>query len=741
MHIEKDTKHFLSKAKFYEGYSRFIHEEGRYEEWDDSVTRVMNMHREYYKDKMTDKLSALIDKAERMYKEKRVLGAQRALQFGGEQLLKHQSRLYNCVSSVIDRPEFFGEVFYWLLSGAGAGFSVQNRHISKLPSVLPRPKQAKTYSIEDSIEGWASSLDVLLSSFFDGGGKYPEYSGRKVYFDFQKIRLKGSLISGGFKAPGPEPLRAALNKIENILITAAEQKRQLRSIEVYDIVMHASDAVLAGGVRRSATICMFDSFDNEMINAKTGAWYVENPQRARSNNSAVIIRNETTKEVFDDIFEKNKQFGEPGFVFFDDPDFTTNPCVEIGMRPFLEKDGQLLSGWQGCNLTEINGSSCDTEELFYENAEAASILGTLQAGYTDFKFVSDVTKQIFERESLLGVSVTGWMNNPKILLDEEIQRKAATIVVETNKIVADMIGINHAARTTCVKPSGNASVLLMTASGIHGEHAPRYIRNVQLNKDSEVARLLKKTNPNMVADSVWSANNTDYVASFPFISKEGSIYKDQLFGAKLLKIVKSVQQNWVEAGTNLDRCVDKRLRHNVSNTIQVDDWDKVKDFIWENRNVFAGISLLGLSGDKDYEQAPVTEVLTSKQILKLYGDASLFASGMVVDAQKAFGSLWKATTTAQGYGEDISEETAETMLKRDWVRRYIKFAANYFESDLKKTEYCLKDVALLHQWNLIQRSLENVDFKSSLKEEKLIEIDTTGSAACVGTSDGEGCLV
>lgn len=486
---------------------------------------------------------------------------------------------------------------------------------------------------------------------------------------------------------------------------------------------------------------MFDSFDEEMVNAKTGSWYNDNPQRARSNNSAVIIRNETSKEVFESIFEKNRQFGEPGFVFFDDPDFTTNPCVEIGMWPFLKTENGNVSGWQGCNLTEINGGACDTEEQFYEIAEAAAILGTLQAGYTDFKFVSEATKEIFRREALLGVSVTGWMNNPKILLDEGIQRKAAQLVVKTNVRVADLIGINHAARTTCVKPSGNASVLLMTASGIHGEHAPRYIRNVQLNKESEVAQVLKKTNPNMITESVWSANNTDYVASFPFISKEGSIYKDQLFGTKLLKIVKSVQENWVEAGTNLEKCVDKRLRHNVSNTIQVDDWDKTKDFIWENRNVFAGISLLGLSGDKDYEQAPVTEVLTSKQILKIYGDAALFASGMVVDSQKAFGSLWKATSTAQGFGEDISEETAETMLKRDWVRRYTKFAQNYFNGDLKKTEYCLKDVALLHQWNLIQRSLEDVDFKSSLTEEKIVDIDTMGSAACVGTKDGEGCLV
>ena len=731
---EKDTKHFLSLSKFYEGYSRFIEHQSRYEDWEDAVVRVMNMHRSFYKDKMTDELKEAIDFAEKAYKEKRVLGAQRALQFGGEQILKHNMRMFNCVFTHASRPEFFGEMFYVLLAGAGAGFSVQKHHTELLPVINPRHKQAKIHIIEDSIEGWGTALDVLLSSFFAGGGKHPEYEGRKVYFDHTKIRPKNALISGGFRAPGPEPLRNALNKIENILTSVAEQKRKLNPIEIYDIVMHSSDAVLAGGVRRSATICIFDADDEEMALAKTGDWHVTNPQRGRSNNSAAIIRDVTSREIYDKIFEYNKQFGEPGFVFLPHKDVGLNPCAEIGMYPIL--DGE--TGFQGCNLTEINGSSCSTLEDFLINCRAAAILGTLQAGYTDFKFMSSVTKKIFDREALLGVSITGWMNNPDILFNAENMKRGAKLVKKTNKEIAELIGINPAARTTCTKPSGNASTLLMTASGIHGEHSKRYFRNAQMNKDTDVAKLLIETNPNMIEESVWSTNRTDVVISYPCVAKEGSIFKKDLYGVNLLKYVKLVQENWVEEGTDEDLCVIPGMRHNVSNTIQVDDWDEVKEFIWSNNDVFAGVSLLPLSGDKDYAQAPFTEVLTFDEISNKYGIAALFASGLVVDGLHAFNNdLWLACSTALGYGEKITEETHHHALKKDWVRRFHNFSSNYFEKNIKKTEYCLKDIYLLHKWTKIQQNLKEVDWKSHLTKEKLIDIDTMGAQACAGN----GCEI
>ena len=630
---EVDTRHVMSQAKFYEGYSRWDDEKKRYESWDESVSRVMEMHREFFVNKMTPELQLLMDEAEAAYKLKYTLGAQRALQFGGDQLLKHQMKMYNCTSTYADRPRYFSELLYILLCGAGAGFSVQKHHVGNMPDIQERRKQAKGWVVEDSIEGWADALGALMSSYFVGGGQFPEVEGRKVYFDINQVRPKGAMINGGFKAPGPEPLRRALDKIEHLIqtrILAGETR--LRPIDVYDISMHAADAVLAGGVRRSATIALFSYDDEDMMKAKTGNWFMDNPQRGRSNNSAVIVRDVISKEDFSKFMSSIKEFGEPGFYFVEDKDFTTNPCVEIGMYPQI--DGE--SGWQGCNLTEINGGKCKTPEEFYKACRAGAIMGTLQAGYTEFNYLSETSKKIFDREALLGVSVTGWMNNPEVLLDADIQKEGAEIVKQVNKEVAALIGINQAARTTCVKPSGNASVLLETASGIHAEHSARYIRHIQLNKETEVAQLIAKTNPYMVEESVWNANNTDYCVAFPIIAPEGSLFRDELYGTDLLEKVSLVQNNWVEAGTNVDLCADARIRHNVSNTVTVQphQWTQVEDYVYKNRHSFAGISFLAGMGDKDFNQAPMTEVLTEDQIVNRYGKAALFASGLIVDTRK-----------------------------------------------------------------------------------------------------------
>lgn len=726
---DRDTRSLMSETKFYEGYSRWDDTKERYESWDESVSRVMNMHRDYYKGKMTPELNQMINEAESLYKLKYALGAQRALQFGGDQLRKHMMRMYNCTSTYADRPRFFSELFYVLLCGAGAGFSVQKHHVEKLPNLAERKKQAKGWIVEDSVEGWADALGALMSSYFVGGGQFPEMEGRKVYFDLNQVRPKGAMINGGFKAPGPEPLRRALDKIEHILQTIVLSGRDtLKPIEVYDIAMHAADAVLAGGVRRSATICLFSPEDEEMINAKTGNWFIDNPQRGRSNNSAVIVRSEITREEFKNIMGSIKEFGEPGFFFVEDRDITTNPCVEIGMYPQI--DGE--SGWQGCNLTEINGGKCTSQDEFFKACRAGAILGTLQAGYTDFKYLTETSKRIFEREALLGVSVTGWMNNPDVLFDEETQRQGAEIVKSVNKEVAALIGINPAARTTCVKPSGNASVLLETASGIHAEHSARYLRHIQLNKETEVGQLLAKTNPYMVEESVWSANGTDYCVAFPIITPEGSLYREELYGKALLEKVRTVQNNWVEAGTNVELCANPKTRHNVSNTVTVlpHMWNEVEDYVFENRHNFAGISFLAGMGDKDFAQAPMTEVLTEDQIVTKYGKAALFASGLIVDTRKqGFRDLWEATQIAQTppeYQGEVSD------LRAEWIRRFNKFADNYFMGDLKETEYCLKDVFLLHKWEKVQQNIQSVDFSSELDEKRFTEIDTMGAIACQG---------
>ena len=328
---EEIGRQMLSQSKFYMGYSRWIDGENRYETWSESVKRVMDMHRQKYSDKMTPELEQAIQYAQDAYSQKRVLGAQRGLQFGGDQIFKHESRLYNCTVTHIDRPRAFQEAMYMLLCGCGVGFSVQKRHTSKLPKIKKRfDKKTKIFVIPDSIEGWADSFGVLFSSYMEDGGTWPEYRGCKVHFDFSKIRPKGSYISGGFKAPGPDGLRQALIRCEELLDreTISENTVDVRPIVAYDFIMHMSDAVLSGGVRRSATICLFDKDDEEMLNAKTGDWFVKNPQRGRSNNSVMLKRDEITREEWSHIMKSVRQVGEPGFVFTDNLDHCYNPLNE-----------------------------------------------------------------------------------------------------------------------------------------------------------------------------------------------------------------------------------------------------------------------------------------------------------------------------------------------------------------------------------------------------------------------------
>lgn len=724
----------LSDLKFYNGYSRYNEFLERKETWEESVMRVMDMHRynPKFKEQFKNKeFRELFEYATEAYKDKLVLASQRTLQFGGDQILKHNARLYNCLTSYCDRVEFFQECLYWLLCGCGVGFSVQTKHIAKLPAIEKRSLGTKTFTIPDSIEGWSDAIGVLLSSYFIEGATFPEFQGYEIKFDFSLIRPEGAMISGGFKAPGPEGLRKSLIKIEELIEKSlVENGTRIKPITAYDIVMHLSDAVLSGGVRRSATICLFSPEDKEMLNAKTGNWYYTNPQRARSNNSVLLIRDKTTREQFAEIMKSVKDFGEPGFIFSESEDIIFNPCVEIGMRPQTE-DGR--SGWQGCNLTEINGSKCNTNTDFLRACKASAIIGTIQAAYTDFKYVSSVSKEIFDREALLGCSITGFANNPKVLFDQETLIEGAELIKQTNKIVAEMLGINPAARTTCVKPSGNASVLLETASGIHGEHSELYFRVMQLNKSEDVAQYLVKNYPELVEESVWSASKTDIVVYIPIRTKKGSIYKDDLLGIKQLEYVKLVQQSWVEAGTNVDLCTDPKIRHNVSNTITVDDWDEVEEYIYQNKAYFAGISLLPAKGDKIYPQAPFTAIITPTQILEKYGSASMFASGLVVDALHCFeDNLWQACDHVLKRDLPLDGTRTQVLLKKDWIRRAKQFAKRYFGNNLEELTYCLKDVHLFHKWLAINRAIKSLDVSKIDIKPQFTNIDTLGAISCSG---------
>jgi ribonucleoside-diphosphate reductase alpha chain len=633
-------------------YARYSPERRRRETWAEAVARVRDMHLGHFSDRsLTDaKLAALeagdvtpaelgaiehlggrlhdaIQAAFAAVEHREVLPSMRSLQFGGDAILTKHARIYNCCFTYIDRLEAFRESLYLLLCGCGVGFSVQTHHIAKLPALAPRRMDLPsiTYFIPDSIEGWADALHVLMEN---------AVRGRNVQFDYSLIRPEGApLRTSGGKAPGSAPLFHSLARIDRILRAAAG--RRLRSIEAYDILMWAAKAVLSGGVRRSATICLFSVDDAEMAAAKTGNWFADHPQRTASNNSAVIVRRTATREQFNALFEAQKQFGEPGFYFVEDTEYGANPCVEIGLQPRLVVDlpaiarlrqlgytgelrkGDVLTGVQFCNLTTISAAAAETSAEFFRLCAHAALIGTLQSGYTEFGYLSPVSRVITERESLLGVSLCGILDRPDVLLDAAVLRAGATVVKTVNAVVAHALGIHPAARTTCVKPEGTASLLLGTSSGLHPHHAPRYFRRVQANVHDPVYLHFRRANPHMVETSVYDPNGRTEVISFPVEGPDFGIYREDLSAVKHLEYIRLVQEHWVQAGRRHERFAPG-LHHNVSCTISVrpDEWPAVADFIWEHRHGFTGVALLQDCGDKVYAQAPREAVATPSDIEK-----------------------------------------------------------------------------------------------------------------------------
>jgi ribonucleoside-triphosphate reductase len=724
----------LSDFKLQTGYLKYREDLGRKETWTEAVQRVMDMHKTKYSHVDDPRLTEYMDFAQQAYLDKLVLGSQRALQFGGDPILKKNSKMYNCLTSYCDRSSFFREAMWWLLSGCGVGFSVLYEYVDRLPELRLRTEGTKTYIIPDSIEGWSDAIGVLVASYMGGDPKFEKYEGYDIKFDFSRIRAKGAKISSGFKAPGSDPLKGALQKIEELLENwIRTEGLKVRPILAYDILMHASNAVLAGGVRRSATICIFDKTDLEMRAAKTGNWYIDNPQRARSNNSVALLKDQTTREEFEDIMTSVKQFGEPGFVWLDDLRIVYNPCVEIGMVPALFENGEWVSGWQGCNLTEINGNACRTREIFLRACKASAILGTLQAGYTTFEYVGRITEEIFRKESLLGCSITGWMNNPEILFDEEILGEGVRIIRETNETLAEIIGINPAARYTCSKPSGNAAVILGCASGMKPEEGRRYIRYVQVNPDEYGVQHFKDSNPELFEESVWDANHQDYAIGFAVENDDKALLKSDIYGVKHLEYVKKAMKYWVEPGTVPERCTLKETRHNISCTINVDDWEAVTDYIYDNREYFAGISLLGMDGSLEYNQAPFSEILSTQEMIDKYGDATMMASGLIVDGLHAFDNdLWTACMSVMDKNIKLEGTRVQVFLKKEWIRRAKKFSRNYFKSNVQKMTYCLKDVHRFYRFNTIKKSYKPVDWVNYREVAEDVEVSTLGAVACSG---------
>lgn len=1109
-------KKFLSDLKLYSDYLKWDSDKNRYETWEEAMDEILAQHRLKYKGKDVEQE---LDYIRPFLYNRKILASQRNLQFRAAEIFKHNSRLFNCSSTYIDRPEVFKQIMYLLLSGCGVGFSVQKRHIVKLPSIKKRSNQTITYVVPDSIEGWSLALDELMMSYFNGT--------EKIRFDYSLIRPKNSLIANRFLAPGHEPLKRSIEIIEGLIDSylGDNTETKLHSVIVYDIICHASDAVLAAGLRRSALICLFDKDDEGMINSKTGDWYITHPQRGRSNNSAVLVRGEYTEEEYQFFAQRIKEFGEPGFLIVDDDRFCTNPCFPVdekiltadgwrtfgellntnpiihqdlrikgeynhgieqwaltghkggttaltqaynvsktgenqkvykielscgrevkatgnhhfatnkGMQEllslsigdklmvgvpdvpkvnfnstdyklgvlmglcagdgtltevtaildiwdkgeedylifqgyvkealsgrvdlqnigggakcdmspkfkeciktsnftklrlgsyalkkvftqegFLSKkdnydwlfskskdlkagflsglffadghcEGNLKSGtatviisqsnkdalkvWQliaqelglfgvirdsaparytmlpdgkggkkeyytkqsyrlsfggfemlnrwlsvvktyshkkekinylldyiyknkgirkpnylskitnitlhsiedvfclkedinrtlisggivarrcaeisfipinpfngnscisFCNLNEISAKGINSLEEFLGRVKAAVLLGTMQCGYTEFPFLGKDTEELVSWESLLGISITGWFDNPE-LFNEDWLQKGAAYAKEVNAELAAKLGLNASARMTCVKPSGNASVILGTASGIHPAHSRNYFRIMQLNKDNEVCKWLKENRPDMLEDSVWSANNTDYAVYVPITEDDGAIFKSDISGIAFLDKVKLVQQNWVIPGTNKDLGYSESITHNVSNTVLVDDWEETFEYVHKNNKYFCGISFIPNTGDKDYKQAPFTSVLMAEELLEKYGNASIFASGLIVDGLHYFnGDLWRACDHIINRSLLFKGSRDECLLQKDWVRRAKKFAKNYFKGSIENTIYCLKDVHLFHKWNIVKRDFKPVDFSEILTEPTYQDVSDYAAIACSGGS-------
>lgn len=608
-HTFPDTTKDIADYIFTSKYARYLEDEQRRETWEEAVKRVENMHLKHYRDLLNNDAVAEVRWAFDLVRDKRVLPSMRSLQFGGKAIEAAHPRVYNCAVRHIDSIRSFTEVFYLLLCGCGVGLGLTQKYLDRLPNLVTAKDKTGivvTYQIEDSIEGWADAVEALLNCYFVNTA----YTGRKIVFDYSRIRPKGAMIkTGGGKAPGHEGLKLALGKIKALLDHLIEDLglTRLRSIDAYDVLMHTADATLSGGVRRSATSVVFSKDDELMLNAKVGNWFDDNPQRARSNNSVLLNRADLTENELAAIIQRTKEWGEPGFAFIDSEDAVLNPCFEINFTPITE-DG--VCGVQFCNLTSINGAKVESKQDFLEAAKAAAIIGTLQAGYTNFNYLSHVAKQLTEEEALLGVSITAMMEKPGVILDAENQREAASVATETNRRWAKAIGINQAARVTCIKPEGTSTIAVGSmASGVHPAHSRFMFRRVQANKVDNVYRHFKQLNIHATEESVYSAAKTDDVISFPIVNPKDSIFKGDLTALGHLEIIKDTQLNWVIPGTT---AVNKKpLHHNVSATVVVEDheWHDVVKYLYEHRGLFTAVSFAGLG---TYAQAPMQDIKTQQ---------------------------------------------------------------------------------------------------------------------------------
>ena len=647
--MDKASK-ILSDITVFSRYAKFDEKLGRRENWKELVDRNREMH--------IAKFPNLKDEIEEAYGfvyNKKILPSMRSMQFGGKAIEINNSRIYNCSFQHIDSVNSFSEAMFLLLAGCGVGYSVQRRHIEKLPPIYkPSSKSEKKFLVGDSIEGWADAVKVLIKS-------YTRPNSPAIRFDYSSVRPKGTPIkTGGGKAPGPEPLKRSLEKVKEILDNV-EDGEQLRSIQIHDILCHLADAVLAGGIRRSAMISLFDINDEAMLTCKSNFKLVSyepvTVTKRDQYGNEVKLEIRTVDEATSTTYKRLKiSYDDPAYgvktvesdvAEHDIPFFLDNKIVPwfyvqeqrgrannsvVLVRHKMRKKADFerilkiteeskagepgifwtnnpdwgtnpcgeigLRTNQFCNLCEINASDIVDQKDYEDRVRAAAFIGTLQASYTDFHYLRDVWRKTTEREALLGIGMTGIASGKVLQLD---MAKAAEVAGKENERVAKIIGINKAARITTVKPSGTTSCVLGCSSGIHAWHNDFYLRRMRLLKTEAMYGYLKMFHPELLEEDTFNKNNGILV--LPQKAPEGSITRQET-AIQQLERMKKVYLEWIQGG---HRRGDNT--HNVSITVSVRDseWAQVTEWMWKNKDSYAAISLLPLS-NHTYHQAPFQDI-------------------------------------------------------------------------------------------------------------------------------------
>ena len=571
-------------------YSRWLPSEGRRETWNETVTRYFDFFTEHVKEMceydITDKTRNELEVA---VLGQRVMPSMRCLMTAGEALKRENIAGYNCSYVAVSRIQAFDEILYVLMNGTGVGFSVERQFVAELPTVAEEFHPSDTIiTVADSKMGWAKAFKELMGML---------YIGQIPKWDLSKIRPSGApLKTFGGRASGPAPLENLFNFTTNILKNSAGRK--LTSLECHDIVCKIAEVVVVGGVRRSALISLSNLSDDRMRHAKSGQWWEQNPQRALANNSAAYTEKPDIGIFMDEwtalynsksgergIFNRasaNRMAEVSGRRVTEGHEFGTNPCSEI-----------ILRDREFCNLSEVVVRPEDTKESLLEKVRLATILGSFQSTLTNFKYVSAAWKKNCSEERLLGVSLTGIMDNSltngktkglEILL-EELKAQA----VKVNKEWSKKLGIPQSVAITCVKPSGTVSQLVDAASGIHARHNPYYVRTVRGDKKDPLTMMMTDMGfP--VEDDVMNPTNTA-VFSFPMKVDKGAVFRTDMDAIEQLELWLTYQKSWCEH------------KPSVTITVKEDEWMDVGAWVYKNFDWMSGVSFLPFS-EHTYQQAP-----------------------------------------------------------------------------------------------------------------------------------------